>query len=76
MEEDIKGISPQWKKTATKDKLNSGQPRQKTNSTADNLDGRQSKGKAFSMKRQPQKEMTSMGNNLKTISNKDNLNGR
>ena len=45
-------------------------PQQKTISTADNLDGRQPKGKTSSMKRQPQKEMTSrektsMGNNLK-----------
>ena len=63
------------------DDLSGGNPQQKTFSTADNLNGRQPHGKTSSMKRHPQKEMTSkertlMGDNLKTISNKDNLNGR
>ena len=63
------------------DDLSGRNPQHKTFSTVDNLNGRQPDGKTSSMKSQPQKEMTSkertlMGDNLKTISNKDNLNGR
>ena len=61
--------------------LSGRKPRQKTISTADNFDRRQPQGKTSSMKRQPQKEMTSrektsMGKKPKDNLNKDDLNGR